>query len=73
MSFFHRICLVEQVVSVFEMNDVRSYFGSSSKPSTSVSTSRQSSSSSEDESEVPPTKKPCVRKPEQSKKRSHCK
>ena len=55
------------------MSDIRSYFGSSSKPSTSVSTSRQSSSSSsssEDESEVPPTKKPCVCKPEQSKKRS---
>ena len=66
---------VEQAVSVFKMNDIRSYFGSSSKQSTSASTSRQSSSSSssEDESEVPPTKKSCVRKPELSKIRSKCK
>ena len=67
-TVFHRICLVEQAVSVF---DIRSFFGSSTKPSTctSVSTSRQSSSSSR---EVPLSKKPCVCtcKPELSKIRS---
>ena len=55
--------------------DIRSYFGSSSKPSASVLSSSVNSScdncsSSEEEREVPPTKKPCVSKPELSKKRS---
>ena len=44
--------------------DIRSYFGSSSKPSTLVpSSSSSSDSSSEKEIEAPPTKKPCVSKP----------
>ena len=42
---------------------IRSYFGSSSKPSTLVpSSSSSSDSSSEEEIEAPPTKKPCVSK-----------
>ena len=50
--------------------DIRSYFGSSSKPSTLVpSSSSSSDSSSEEEIETPPTKKPCVSKPKLLKKR----
>ena len=62
------LLIVEQAVLI-DM-DIRSYFGSSSEPSTLVSSSSSSSdSSSEEEIEAPPTKKPCVSKPKLLKKR----
>ena len=60
--------IVEQAVLI-DIH-IRSYFGSSSKPSTLVpSSSSSSDSSSEEELEAPPTKKPCVSKPKLLKKR----
>ena len=62
------LLIVEQAVLI-DM-DIRSYIGSSSKPSTLVPFSSSSNhSSSEEEIEAPPTKKPCVSKPKLLKKR----
>ena len=49
--------------------DIRSYFSSSSKPSTSVASSN-SNSSSEEERDITPSKKPCISTSEHSKKQS---